>query len=731
MACDFDDPPGQPDVAVVLSGGGALAATQIGALRVVEEAGVPVHCIVGTSMGAIVAGLYGAGYDANEIRDGFVGANWVPLITGQALYRDQSFRDKELGEVFFTDFVAGRDETGITLPGGYQSLRRMRLALRQTTTDVSDITDFDDLPTPVRVVGTDLSRGEGITLARGDLVEAMLASMAVPGVYPAVEYDGEILVDGGMSKQVAIDVARDMGADVVIVIDTTVIPPERDRVPNLAATVQSLVQIAVWQNWTRQIELLREGDIHIRPDITGLSTSSFGLVELGYDRGVEAAREHQAELEALAQRAAPPTRWKPERIDSFVVADVTVGDNSGIDESLIIGRLAVEPGDELKRTELQEKAKDVEALGAFGSVDYYLSPAPTGRVVRVDTTDRPLGKDLFQIGARFSNTFDGFSDYELAFRWSRRPINSYAGELSLVTEVGDDILVEGEWFQPIGDVGRYYFAPSAKYQALNVPIQLDTLAINENRIQQYAANLQVGRELGLWGIASVDVFLSRVDTEPKFTTIIGDPGEIIDNNPGLPSGGVIEGRTIDYAGTRARFAGDTFNALNFPTRGYGFDVSVTYFYELSDILDDEEVLVTRAEGAAATEFAGLGFYGSVEAGNVDGDRDLSTVTFLGGFKRISGARDQSIPATRYGLARLEAYKRLTPVQNVTGLDLYLGGTVELSDIEFEADFLAFDDSLVSASAYAAFETPIGPAYFAYGYTEGGRDALYFFFGRTF
>lgn len=731
-ACDFDDADGLADIGVVLSGGGAMASTQVGALAVMEEAGVPIHCIVGTSMGGVVAGLYAAGYDAAEINALTSDADWESLIRGQEEFRNKSFREKERSRDIFADFVAGRTEDGISLPAGYNTLEKMRRALRNRTVHVSGITDFDELPTPFRTVGTDLSRGEGITLGQGDLVAAMLATMAVPGVYPAQKIGEHVLVDGGMSKQIAVDVAKDMGADIVIVVDTTIVPRDIDSVPNIAGTVQQLVQIMVWQNWKRQVALLTDDDLHLQPDLDGLGSGNFTAVELGYQRGREVAEAELPRLREIADMAAPPTRWRPRPWDTGQpIISVRVEDGAGIDPDVIIARAEVATGDPSDPAAVDAGLTRVGALETFGTVDYNFAPSANGSILTIMTSERSLGRERFQVGAQFSNTFDGFSDYQLLGRYTRRPINSHAGELSVTAAIGDDLLVAAELFQPIGGRGAAYIAPSISHTALSVPVQLDTVALNQNWIQTTAANLQVGRELGISALVSADIFVRHADTEPIFATSFAITAETDDG----PVSGILvdslSGQTLTYAGGRARLAADSFDAAQFPTSGASFDFSATYLNELSNELDIEDFWVGEASIAAATSIGKLGLYGQIDAGTVTQSADPSNVFYLGGFKRVSGARDQSLPATEYVLARIEAYQRLTSLRNVTGLATYVGGTVEMAEISFDNPFLSYDGEVFAGSVYGAMVTPVGPLYLSYGRSEGGRQAVYFFFGQAF
>jgi len=678
-------------------------------------------------MGAVVAGLYASGHDAVELQTMFADADWSSLVTGRADYRYKSFRDKEKQADYFSDYVAGIGENGLVFPSGVQSLRRMRLFLREKTSTVAGVSEFDALPTPFRAIATNLSDGSAAAFESGDIVSAMLASMAVPGLYPAVKIDDEVYVDGGMSKQVGIDVARSMGADVIIVIDTTIEPAKLEDPPSFAGAMQQLVQIQVWQNWKRQISLLTESDLHIRPDTKGLSTSAFQSVAAGYERGYNEATKHMERLRELAVQAAPPTRSQPPpKTEQITLAAIDVEDEADLKDSLLLGRLGIDAGAQTSEADIQDRLKHVESVGVFDSVDYILSPVEGGQRLELRTSKRSLGSDFAQLGARFSNTFDGDSSYELVGRWSRRPVNQFAGEISLAAAIGTNQAVLLEWFQPLSVNGRYYVSPSFQYEGRNFPIAVGALRINENRLQTFSGNLQIGRELGLWGVASVEGLLLRSRGRLRY-----QPLAITNIESFAEENAASAEYVVKYAGARARFAVDTLDSLDFPTSGIALNARLTYLSELSGEIDNADVKVADLELSGAGSVADIGVYAKIEGGWQSLDGNPATAFYLGGFKRVSGFDDLSLPATQYAMGRVEIYKRLTAAQRVTGFPIYVGGTIEYADIQFDSDFLEIDDGVFAGSVYGAVVTPLGPVYVAYGHAGGGRNAVYFLFGRAF
>src|ERR1700684_2600482 len=215
------DPAPRPRICLVLSGGGARGMAHIGVLKVLEELRIPIDCIAGTSMGAVVGGLYASGMSAREIEATMRSVDWQEAFHDAPPRRDLAFRRKQDDRNFLVRLPLGLQHHKILLPKGFIQGQNLQETLRQLTLPFSNTTNFDQLPTPFRAVATDLESGEAVLLDRGDLSIAMRASMSAPGVFAPVDYRGRLLVDGGLAENLPINVARAMNADILIVSDVS------------------------------------------------------------------------------------------------------------------------------------------------------------------------------------------------------------------------------------------------------------------------------------------------------------------------------------------------------------------------------------------------------------------------------------------------------------------------------------------------------------------------------
>jgi NTE family protein len=213
---------GRPRIGLVLSGGGARGVAHVGVLKVLEELRIPIDAIAGTSMGAVVGGLYASGMSAAQIERELAGVDWQDAFRDRPARNGLNFRRKREDRDFLVQLPLGFRDGRFHLPTGLIQGQKLNQLLRGLTQPVAQVRQFDRLPTPFRAVATDLETGNQVVLGDGDLVTALRASLSAPGIFAPVERDGRLLVDGGVANNVPIDVARAMGVDRLIVVDVWV-----------------------------------------------------------------------------------------------------------------------------------------------------------------------------------------------------------------------------------------------------------------------------------------------------------------------------------------------------------------------------------------------------------------------------------------------------------------------------------------------------------------------------
>ncbi len=302
-------------VALALSGGGSLGLAHIGVLQYFEEHHIPVDAIAGTSMGGLVGGFYATGHTPAEMQAAFAEAVWDDVLRVEPRYRDMPIQARQDRAQSPGDLVV-RLGHGLSLPAGLSTTEPLDLFLSNKVLAYSAVEDFDQLPTPFRCVATQLETGKPFILRRGNLARALRATMSVPGFFTPVEWEGHVLVDGGLVDNLPTDVAREMDADVVIAVHFSIpLPPPR-QLQSLPNVLTQAVSVAVALN---EIENLRNADLVLTPSLVGIGGTDYKHARELIERGYQAAAQKQRFLATLALNdadwaaylAARQARMKP------------------------------------------------------------------------------------------------------------------------------------------------------------------------------------------------------------------------------------------------------------------------------------------------------------------------------------------------------------------------------------------------------------------------------------
>jgi len=410
---------GRPRIGLVLSGGGARGAAHIGVLKVLEENHVPVDAIAGTSMGAVVGGLYASGLSAADIERVMTSVDWQDAFRDRPARKDLNFRRKLEDQNFLVKFPLGLKGRKFRLPRGLVQGQKMAQILRGLTLPVSQIQSFDDLAIPFRAIATDIVTGDRVILDHGDLTTAMRASLSAPGVFAPVESDGRMLVDGGLSSNLPIDVAREMGVDVLIVVDCGYPLVERGKLDSVATVSQQMLAILIRHNTTLQRKTLTDRDVVIDPALGDFSSLDFTEHARAMKIGEEAARGAADRLAALsvpapeferimaaraALRTAPP-------VVSFLRVEPGSERYAGAIDALFSDQV----GKPVDATELGKRVNDLYGQGNLEIFDYRVvegqaSPADTPVYGLGLTTRRnSWGPNYLKFGLQLQNDFEGNS----------------------------------------------------------------------------------------------------------------------------------------------------------------------------------------------------------------------------------------------------------------------------------------------------------------------------------
>ncbi|WP_166921184.1 patatin-like phospholipase family protein [Flavobacterium poyangense] len=360
----------RPKIGLVLSGGGAKGFAHIGVLKVLEEAGIKIDYIGGTSMGSVIGGLYASGYNASQIDSIFKKTNFDELINDYIPRSSKNFYGKKNDELYaiilpFSNFRVGIPEA---LSKGMYNYN----LLSSLTRNVRHIRDFNKLPTPFLCIGTNIETGEEVLLNKGNLVQAMVASAAFPSLFTPVEIDGKLLVDGGVVNNYPIKEVRNLGADIIIGVDVQDDLLNRKGLKN---ATRILVQITNLHSIDKMKSKIKDTDIYIRPDIR-----DYGVVS--FDKGEEIIRKGEEATFAVYEKIKSLTDenhfYKKPKLklasDTLHIKKINNDKLENYTKEYIRGKLRFKPGNTITYDDLQTGINNLNATQNFSTISYCLQP---------------------------------------------------------------------------------------------------------------------------------------------------------------------------------------------------------------------------------------------------------------------------------------------------------------------------------------------------------------------
>jgi len=709
-----------PDLVLVLSGGGARGAAHIGVIRVLEELGIAPDMVVGTSMGAIIGGLYAAGWSPDDMEHLVREIDWENIFTDRMERRQRSFRRKQDDRPVMIHGRLHFDGFKPVLPSGVIDGQRLELMLRTIEALSPTAEDFDDLPIPYRAVAAEIATGEAVVIGSGSLAVAMRASMSVPGVLPPVEIDGRNLVDGGISANLPIGIARQLGAQRIIAVDISspLLAEEDQGSGSFMSIYNRLNTLLTAGNRDRDVALLGPTDLLIVPDLGDISFVSFDRLQQTVALGEEAARRQVEQLRAFAasdrRRAEFARRERARPLEPIRVDRLRLENTSSVDDRLIRRALRISPPEAFDRDSL---ALDLLALSNtryFGLVDFRIDEAEDGvHELVVETPPPDDSRGTVQLGIGILDDFDGGSTYHLLARHQYLPANRRGGEWVNVVQIGSVAGASTAFYQPLDWGTKWFVEPSMSFQRGTQELWVDGTALTDYQFSSWDARIAAGRVLGRWGEIRLAAFTGHDRGDPRIGFSF------------FPS--VSEGR----GGAEVRFRIDTEDSVVFPTSGANVDLR----YSRSSESLGEDRRIERVSGAAsyAWSFGKNTVVPHLEYGeNIEPVQSYFAWFPVGGLFRLSGLGYRELLGEKAALARVLAYRRLFEF-DLAGLAvrIYAGISLEAGNVYERDANITWESTRKGGSVFIGGETFIGPVIFAYGRTDGDRDRFYFAIGDRF
>lgn len=701
------------DTCLVLSGGGARGMAHIGVIKVLERERIPVDCVVGTSMGAVVGSLYASGLSATEIETQMRALDWNTMFVDRIDRSVFPARRKAEDRSFLAKGGFGLRDGKVGLPPSLFEGQRLAVALRAALLPSATIDRFDDLPIPYRAVGTDLETGDAVTMDQGDLVNAVRASMAVPGAFSPVSYGERSLIDGGVAMNLPVEVAQKWGARRIIAVDIAARLKTRDQLLDPFSITDQMITALMQKESQRQRDRLGPRDVLIVPDLADLGSADFtGGMDKGVALGEAATVAALPQLQAMRVSEAEYAAWRTARAAKLkpigTIDRVELVNTSGVDNEAILARMSAKPGDAVDPKKIERDLNRLHGLGEFSRVYYTVeSDDRDDTVLTYIARNRRWEEDgTLKLGLLMQDDFEGQGEYQLGARYAKRELNRFGGELLLEARIGDRNRAFAELHQPLNLRRTAFFRPSLEWRG-----EIETLldggnATGEYRYNFWQARTGLGANFGDWGEASLAPFVRRNHFDLRRDSV----------STAIP-------RTTTSAGVDLNFVVDTQDDAEFPSKGWYVQARHTRYLSILDA--DTRGFTSRLNASVA--FTGLG--GRWQVGMRTQDRRgnaFEDVATLGGPFRLSGYGIDTLHGKGAALGTLQFNY---PLAQVMQYPLFVGGSLEAGQLWGRGQAPSLERTIFGGSVYTALDTPLGPIYFGLGLAEGGEEAVFFRLGQ--
>ena len=707
--------PERPRVGLALGGGGARGGAHVGVLGVLEELRIPIDCIAGTSMGALVGATYAAGVPMERIEREILEADWSDTI-GSAGRRSMLPMQRKLAGITYSNNIElAVSRQGVQGVSGLLSTQNIEGFFRAVVGSARDIDDFDQLPIPFRAVATDLAASEMVVIGAGDLTRAMRASMAVPGVFAPVLVDDMVLADGGMMRNLPVDVARELCADVVIAVLLEVPPPTASQLQGVLALAGRSFSAMVVANERAQLASLTDEDVAVIVPTGDISSGQFGRVPETLPLGAASARRVADALSRYAVSEEEYRTWRAS-IDQpepglVRVAEIRFQPLQHASEDFLRTRLVTRPGDEVSIAALEADMSRIYASGDFLRVGYHLVPAPDdGTIVEIEAVERPGGTNFIRFDIGLASATDGDTQFVLRADHRREWVNQLGGQWRNTVQLGTFGLLDTAFYQPLEVSQRYFLEPGAKLSR-----SLENFYNDGDRVARYdlvEAQLRLDAGIDFANHARATAGLRWGD---------------IHFNEDIRSIDAVDTARRRDANLHFTALYDTRNAATLPTRGLFAQLSYSssgswlggeYDY---DVIEGVASRALPWSNGAVVLAAGAG---RLVSGELPRHRDF----------QVGGIR--SFPAFAPGELRGEGYWSASANWDLQLIDLApafgqgIFGSLGLHAVDMTDRLDGIDEgTLFGVSLALGARTPFGPFLLTLGAADNGRTQLQFALGR--
>lgn len=715
--------PQRPRIGLVLSGGGARGLAHVGVLKVLEQLQVPIDVIAGTSMGAIVGGLYASGMRADELERALLAVRWDQIFANRIERPLLSQRRKEEDFEISALLELGVRNGELRTPQGAVSSRGLESLLRHYTLPVRDVARFDELPIPFRAVATDMETGQPVVMDSGDLALALRSSMSVPGVFSPTDVDGRILGDGGLVNNTPVDVARALGADIVIVVNIGTPLAGRETFNSAVGLTTQMVNILTEQNVLRSLATLTPRDVLIAPSLGTLTSSDFNEVVRFIALGMAGAWGRSDKLALLGVDAAAYAAWRSRHptpdVGKPLLSFVRIEGTAITNPERLLPMLETKPGQRFDIAQAERDTRRLASGGDYTRADYQLLREAGADGLVFDLEDKPWGPNYLHAGLDLSTDFRGRSAFNLKVSHNRHWLTRNGTEWRNRLQIGEVPKLFTELYRPLN-----WTASTADDWFVS-----GYAGLERNRISRY--NPATGDEFAIF---RRNQFVIGADLGQPW----GDFGELRLGWSRLILRTVPQLFSTDYTGfnqrvswiedaLRARVVVDQLDFASFPQSGYRGEAQVWAGRRSGTLSGNFNRL--EAEGTAVRTWGAhtLNLHALLQIADQGNPAGIERYA-LGGFHQLSGYQAGQLSGNDVLFARLTWYRRLSQTPALTR-GFFVGGTLEAGNAWVQSSDIRLTRLRTGASLFIGADTGVGPLFLGITYAPQGSTGLALFIGR--
>ena len=667
--------------------------------------------VAGTSMGGLVGGIYATGHSATEVKDLVKTIQWDQVLQGQTPYKDLSFRRKQ-DAAEYPNFLEFGLKKGLKFPEGFNSGQDVVMILDRVALPYSEVRDFNDLPIPFACVATDLVEAKPFVFRQGSLSLALRSTMALPGIFSPVRWDGHIFADGGLMDNLPVDVAQSMGADLTVAVHLETAKMDPEATLSSFGVLSRSVSVLVAASELRGME---KADLVISVPLVGFSSMEYNRADELIKRGYDAAQAKAAMLSTLsvdeptwqaylAQRAA-------RRLKTPVPQFVQVAGTSSKLAKAIESDLKDNIGKPVDTDALQNQLMDLKGEGRFANLSYQMSWRDGNPGLLITGVEKPYSPPIVQPlllleGSNFSGV-----NFSMGARITFLDMGFYRAELRNDVIVGSEYGIASQYYRPFTSTSKWFVAPNVFANSQQYPIYEKDVFVAQYRKSSAGGGLQFGYEFD----RTAQLTLGYTAAYQTFVPKIG-------NQSVLPD---VSGR---FGGTTLHFALNRVDNPVIPRTGQYMDIAGTWV----DASPGAPHSFPMSEGRLL-KFIRLdqpsSVYFGARSGTTFGNQLVGIPPFsLGGANIFAAYGQNELLTDQYYQFQAGYVRKVAKIPVLLGEGLYFNGGLEVGRV-----FAPPSRSQTPGDAFAALivNTIFGPIEFGGAVGTAGHKRVFFKLGRIF